>query len=72
MSGDPRKVGETWRSRYWRTTYTVLAVDGETLTVRWADGTTTVHQTAIDGDVLVMHSAFGIGAPAPVIVEIRS
>ena len=36
----PRRVGGTYLSGYWRTTYTVLAIDGSWLTVQDIDGHT--------------------------------
>ena len=44
----PRRVGGRYFSGYWRQTYDVLAIDGDTLTVRWQDGRTTTHSTPWD------------------------
>ena len=57
----PRKVGGRYLCGYWRTEYTVTAIEyrpdwasGTSITCHWADGTITPHGTAWgDGDEVV-------------------
>lgn len=45
---DPRVVGGTYRSGYWKKNYKVLSRRGQWLHVEWEDGTKTTHCTAWD------------------------
>ena len=44
----PCRVGGTYYCGYWRLTYIVLAVNPDSITVRWADGRLSTHRTAWD------------------------